>query len=61
MASGVAVPSNAWPMKAPMTPPPMVWVKPSTEEAVPATWPSGSIAIALKFDAIRPNWNIAAP
>ena len=30
-------------------------MKPSTEEAVPATWPSGSIASALKFVPMKPN------
>ena len=28
-------------------------------EAVPATWPSGSMASALKFEPIQLNWNIA--
>ncbi len=41
-------------------PPPIVCVKPRTEEAVPATWPSGSIAMALKLAAISPNWNMVA-
>ena len=35
-ASGVTVPSNAWPIIAPTTPPPSVWMKPWIDEAVPA-------------------------
>ena len=41
-------------------PPPIVCMKPWTDEAVPATWPSGSMAIELKFEPIQPNCNIAA-
>ena len=32
--------------------------KPCTEEAVPATWPSGSMASEPKFDATSPKQNI---
>ena len=34
-------------------------MKPCTEEAEPAMWPSGSIDTVLKFEPIQPNWNIA--
>ncbi len=59
-ASGVIVPSKSWPIAAPITPPPSVCMKPCTDDAVPATWPSGSMAIELKFDPIQPNCSIAA-
>ena len=44
---------------APMRPPPAVCTNPCTDDAEPATCPSGSIAIALKLDPIQPNWNMA--
>src|SRR5690348_2702514 len=48
-------------MPAPISAPPTVLMKPSTEEAVPATWPSGSMASELKFEPIQPKLNIAKP
>ena len=35
-------------------------MKPRIDDAVPATWPSGSMAIELKFEPIQPNCSIAA-
>ena len=57
---GSAVPSKDWPMAAPISEPPTVPMKPMTDDAVPATWPSGSIASELKFEPIQPNWNMAS-
>ena len=34
-------------------------MKPRIDEAVPASWPSGSMASALKFAPIQPNGSIA--
>src|SRR5690606_22087827 len=47
-------------MIVPMTPPPNVCVKPSTDEAVPATCPSGSIASALKFEPSHPKASMSS-
>ena len=35
-------------------------MNPWTDDAVPARWPNGSIAIELKFDPIQPNCSMAA-
>src|SRR4051794_9487437 len=35
-------------------------MKPITEEAVPARWPSGSMASELKLEPIQPNWNMTS-
>ena len=45
---------------APIDAPPTVLMKPITEEAVPARWPSGSMASELKFEPIQPNWNMTS-
>jgi hypothetical protein len=55
---GTVVPSNSWPIQKPNSAPPMVVMKPCTEAAVPARWPSGSMAIEPKFDITRPKQNI---
>ena len=55
IATGAVVPSNCWPMTSPTSAPPTVEIVPCTEAAVPAMWPTGSIAIALKFDAASAN------
>jgi hypothetical protein len=45
-------------MAAPTSPPPTVCAKPSVEDAVPATAPSGSMAIELKFAPTKPKSGI---
>ena len=54
MASGRVAPLNRRPISAPTTAPPKVLMKPCNEAPMPATEPTGSIAMAPKFDAVRP-------
>ena len=60
-ASGATDPLNCWPIRKPSVEPAVVEMKPWAEDAVPAIWPIGSIAIAPKLPAIRPKQNMVRP
>ncbi len=55
VASGVIVPLKACPVSAPKNAPPVNEIVPKMAEAAPATWPSGSSAMALKLPTTKPN------